>query len=1054
MLPLIILSGPTASGKSNAAQTLAEHLDTEIISADSMLVYKYFDIGTAKPGAEERARVRHHLIDILEPEEEFTAFEFKEKALKSIRDIRSRQKIPVLVGGTGLYLKTLLENRDCAISVSPEIRDQVQKEILQKGTHHMHAELTGIDPVYAGKIEPTDPVRIGRALSVHRATGRRLSDFHAEDAPAQYEFESYLFVLEPDRAHLYEQIDQRVDVMIDRGLKAEVESLLNRGYASQLKPFQSIGYSHMIRHLEDNQPFDQTVHEIKRDTRHFAKRQLTWFRKMADRLTLPMNPGETAQQIKEKILARVPTAAALLIAACLALATPHTANAASEGWFQSGVHEYRAGQWDKARGLLEKLLLTGVDSKTQKRARTLLAKIYIHQKNYTQAKALLQKVLTHYPEMEDYLRLYLAQVHQDEGEWDAALQQTSLILKKFPHTLLIPETRILRADIFEELGDFPKAIENLKQAEQMITRKFSTRKWKAQIPEIVNRQIKLWKLMKDFDQVYALYRKVYIQYPQVAARLQARLQMDQMEQNMGIAPRPLSHREMKRRIRALLGKVAYPEVIQEIEALQVKLKNTPIPASLYFYLSAAHKGLRDRPQANRALRDFLKKYPNHPRADEAHFLIAGNLWNLGNPVEALSHIETLFKSHPKSRWVPEALYYQGRIYEDIKTPTLALEAYQTLIKEHFNELQSEMGGWRSGWIHYKSGLWMNAYFQFKENLRLFEKGQLTDKNLFWMAKTAEKLERNEEAAELYQQAAEKFPFTYYGLQAQNHLNEISPDAFKVTPPFQKTSLEKPSKTKFKQPGRRLSAREKFHFDRARELIELGFFAEAQIELLRLGRSIRKNYSGVIWLSHWYNRAKAYSSSMQILQLLKDLKTIHGEKKLPREFWVNFYPSAYSNFVQTEAAKYDLDPWLVEGLIRQESSYNAQAVSPAGARGLMQIMPKTGKRLYAKARPEDTFQEDLLHQPDINIELGVQYLNDLALKYKSNGVHILISYNAGPKVLKAWMSRFRNINDTDVFIESIPFPETRGYVKHVFRNYGIYKHLYPDHPGTDSEKKSF
>ena len=374
MLPLIILSGPTASGKSKTALALAKHLDTELISADSMQVYKHFDIGTAKPSQAERERVTHHLIDILEPEEEFTAFDFKEKALAQIREMRSRNKIPIMVGGTGLYLKTLLENRDCAISVSPEIRRQVQDEIQQKGTREMHAELTTIDPVYAGKIQPTDPARIGRALSVHRETGRTLSEFHAEEAPANYEFESYLFVLETERQHLYDQIDRRVDTMMDAGFKKEVESLLNKGYDSQLKPFQSIGYSQIVQHLKGDLTQDRAVYEIKRDTRHFAKRQRTWFKKMAGRISLDINPIETAQQIKEKVLAQVPLGATLLLCAVLSLWSPTPASASKEGWFKSGVQQYHAGKWDGAQGLFEKLLLTGVDPKTQNRTRFLLGK--------------------------------------------------------------------------------------------------------------------------------------------------------------------------------------------------------------------------------------------------------------------------------------------------------------------------------------------------------------------------------------------------------------------------------------------------------------------------------------------------------------------------------------------------------------------------------------------------------------------------------------------------------------------------------------------------------
>jgi len=1052
MLPLIILSGPTASGKSKIALALAEHLGTEIISADSMQIYKYFDVGTAKPSPSDRERVTHHLIDILEPEEEFTAFEFKERALMQIREIRSRNKTPIMVGGTGLYLKTLLENRDCAISVSPEIRRQVQDEIQQKGTREMHAELASIDPVYAGKIQPTDPSRIGRALSVHRETGRTLSEFHAEEVPADYEFESYLFVLETERQHLYDQIDHRVDTMMNAGLKEEVESLLDRGYSSQLKPFQSIGYSQMAQHLEGDLPLDRAVYEIKRNTRHFAKRQLTWFKKMAGRMTLHFDPAETAEQIKEKILAQVPLGATLLLCALLSLSGPAPASASNEGWFQSGVQQYHSGQWDAAQGLFEKLLLTGVDPKTQIRTRFLLGKIYIQQKDYDRAKTQLENVLKEYPEMGDYIQLELSRIHQSKEEWEAALQQTSSLLKKYPLTLLIPEVRLLRADAHEALENFREAIKELGQVENLIARKFSTQKWKDLVPDIINHQIDLAKRLRDHDLVYNLYRKLYIRHPKVAARFQAKVQMDRMVKELSLTPSPLTPRETRKRIRALLNSVDYEPVIEEIKAIQKKLKNAPLPANLYFYLAEAYKGLRKRSKANIFLRKFLTHYPKHRRTSEAYFLLAGNLWNLGNPSGALTHINNLLQSSPNSKRVPQALIYQGRIYEDVKNPAMAIKTYRILTQKFGNTTHGEMAAWRIGWVHIKAKQWQKAFDQFKNNLEQSPKNNFTDKNLFWMAKTAELLGKSSEAQILFKDLTQRFPYTYYGLEAVNHLDEEFREPVQAPSPFRKASYKK--EHSFAQPGRSLNTREKFHFNHASELIEMGDFTQARIELLRMGRSIRKNLSGVMWLSHWYNRAQAYADSMQILQLFKNYKTKHGEKELPRQFWVNFYPSAYAEYVKLETGKYDLDPWLVKGLIRQESMYNSRSLSPAGARGLMQIMPKTGKHLYEQTHPNQPFDNEFLFEPDINIQLGVRYLNNLNRKHKGNGVYILITYNAGPKVLRAWLSRFRNIKDMDVFVESIPYPETRGYVKHVFRNHGIYKKLYPAHLTQSPSNKSF
>ncbi|MEE9258806.1 MAG: lytic transglycosylase domain-containing protein, partial [Nitrospinaceae bacterium] len=391
--------------------------------------------------------------------------------------------------------------------------------------------------------------------------------------------------------------------------------------------------------------------------------------------------------------------------------------------------------------------------------------------------------------------------------------------------------------------------------------------------------------------------------------------------------------------------------------------------------------------------------------------------------------------------------------EDLRQPALALTTYRTLARKFSQEPQGEMAAWRSGWVHCQAGRWQEAYDQFKNNLERIPKGGLADKNLFWMAKSAVILKKEPEAQTLDRDLADRFPFTYYGLQARHHLDGASPAPFEAATPFQKASY-KNQKAPFTQPGRRLSSRERFHFKHGVELIELGYFSQARIEFLRMGRSIRKNLSGVMWLGHWYNRARAYADSMQILQLYKDFKTIHGEKELPRGFWINFFPSAYSEFIRAETEKYDLDPWLVEGLIRQESMYNTQSLSPAGARGLMQIMPKTGKRLFERTHPDQPFHKDALFEPDLNIRLGVRYLNDLTRKLKGNGIHILITYNAGPKILKAWLRRFRGLKDMDVFIESIPYPETRGYVKHVMRNYGIYKNLYPAPMAQAPANKSF
>ena len=228
MIPLIVLTGPTTSGKSETALELANKLNTEIISADSMQVYKYFDIGTAKNSASARQSIPHHLIDILEPEDEFNAFDFKTQALATIHDLMSRNKIPIVVGGTALYLKVLIQDYDCAVEISEETRKKIQQEILQQGVEQVYKSLQTIDPAFAEKISETDSLRIERALGVYRETGKPFSEFHKEDSATDISFPIHTFIIEWNRAELNEKINQLVFDLSEAGLESEVKDILDR----------------------------------------------------------------------------------------------------------------------------------------------------------------------------------------------------------------------------------------------------------------------------------------------------------------------------------------------------------------------------------------------------------------------------------------------------------------------------------------------------------------------------------------------------------------------------------------------------------------------------------------------------------------------------------------------------------------------------------------------------------------------------------------------------------------------------------------------------------
>jgi tRNA dimethylallyltransferase len=276
---ILVITGPTAVGKSRLAHRLAMEIGGEIINADSMQVYRYMDIGTAKPTLLQQKELPYHLIDIVEPDFPFDASDFRDRALKIIYDLHERH-IPVLVvGGTGLYLRVLLRGLFDCPKPRKEIRDEWKKRAEGQGPDFLWEALKRRDPISAGRIHQRDLYRLVRALEVLELTGRPISDWQQWEGSTSKEFQVLWIGLTLDRAVLYEKINARVEAMVDMGFLEEVQGLLDRGYTSELKPMKSLGYRHLVEVLKGLKELPKALEEIKRDTRHYAKRQWTWLSK-------------------------------------------------------------------------------------------------------------------------------------------------------------------------------------------------------------------------------------------------------------------------------------------------------------------------------------------------------------------------------------------------------------------------------------------------------------------------------------------------------------------------------------------------------------------------------------------------------------------------------------------------------------------------------------------------------------------------------------------------------------------------------------------------------
>lgn len=275
----VIIVGPTAAGKTEIAIELAERLNGEIISADSMQVYCEMDIGTAKPSTDQQKRAIFHLIDIVSPQECFTASNWRELAEAAILDIQSRNRLPILCGGTGLYVKALLEGWTMAETpADPSIRETLKAEANELGSLALHTRLREIDPETAQRLHPNDAFRIIRALEVYKITGTPISVFQAQDRNSRLVRPAHRIGITLPRPLLYERIDRRVDDMIASGLEEEGRSLLARGYSPLLSPLRSLGYKEIIAYIEREMDLMDCINAIKQNTRRYAKRQQTWFR--------------------------------------------------------------------------------------------------------------------------------------------------------------------------------------------------------------------------------------------------------------------------------------------------------------------------------------------------------------------------------------------------------------------------------------------------------------------------------------------------------------------------------------------------------------------------------------------------------------------------------------------------------------------------------------------------------------------------------------------------------------------------------------------------------
>ena len=303
--PLVVLLGPTAVGKSRIAIQVAKHFDTDVLAADSRQVYRGMDIGTDKPTTEERQGVPHRLIDLVAPSEAFNAGWYRRVAMAEIERLYNAGRLPFVVGGTGLYIRTLVKGLCSAPQADPDVRADLRKLRDDGGRDGLYAELMRVDPETATRLHPNDESKVMRALEVYRLSGRPLSTMQAEHGFHETPFSALLIGLERRKENLYRRIEERIDWQLTHGMVEETRLLLGQGYGRELGSMKGLGYRQVGAYLANECDYAEMVRRFKRDTRRFAKRQMTWFRSETGVAWLPIEDNEPYERTAERVIARI-----------------------------------------------------------------------------------------------------------------------------------------------------------------------------------------------------------------------------------------------------------------------------------------------------------------------------------------------------------------------------------------------------------------------------------------------------------------------------------------------------------------------------------------------------------------------------------------------------------------------------------------------------------------------------------------------------------------------------------------------------------------------------
>jgi soluble lytic murein transglycosylase len=677
----------------------------------------------------------------------------------------------------------------------------------------------------------------------------------------------------------------------------------------------------------------------------------------------------------------------------------------------------------------------------------LLGRTYVGRGMSAEARSALLRVPAEYPDLADYALFTLAEHHHEKKQHADAIGLYQRLTGGYPSSILAPRAYLRTAQAFFDAGSYREAAAVFERTLQDYPRT-------DQAVEAAIGLGRAYAAAGDLPASVHAYRDAGISYPASDRDDEIGKALAALKERGGVIP-AFTADELLVRGRNLFRALRYDRAVDAFRGALEADPAHPQKADILLRSGIALFHLGKRPEAASTLERLLKADLPDCRCDEALNWLGKSYSRLGLREEAVETYQKLVRKYPESEWADDALFLAGNVYRDANDMKTAIEYYRRLVQEYPDSSRADSAIWWQGWTYYSAGDYRKAVQTLQELVSSYPRSFLVNQALYWQGRAVEQISGREKALGYYRRVVSRGPYTYYGYRAQERLGngelpvvtiadeppaeEDAPDDSDLAPEIGPEEDEREGPPVWTdEVVAALSAYPSYR--KTLELMYLDLKKEAAAELWSLQNLMPKRFGALLGLSKAFFELGDFHSSLIVVLRNFDRQLERPSSRLPDDLWLLAYPQGYWQSITASARRQGVDPYFVAAIIREESQFRTDALSPAGARGVMQVMPATGEWIARLAGLRD-FDRAKLFEADTNILVGTWYLAHLLKRFKGDVVLVSAAYNAGPEAVSGWVGKNGPAAEKDAFVERIPFMETRGYVKKVLRNYAEYRRIY-------------